>query len=70
MRIKDYIPIAYYSDGTESKCLIYKICNMFDIDPQSYMIVKEPKIMKKEKESKTTATKGRLNRDGFGWSDD
>jgi len=47
MEIKNYIPTAYYSDGTESKCWIYKICNMFDIDPQSYMIVKERKDMRK-----------------------
>lgn len=33
----DCIPDAYYSDGTKANCVMYKICNMFDIDKQSYV---------------------------------
>lgn len=43
--LREYIPDAYYSDGTKSTCLMYKICNMFDIDSQSFKEVKEKKNM-------------------------
>ena len=39
----DCIPPAYYSDGTEAKCLLFRICNLFDVDPQSYTEKKEVK---------------------------
>ena len=43
MRIKQslikLIPPAYYSNGKESNCAVYRICNMFDINSQSF---KEP----------------------------
>jgi len=44
-RLKECIPPAYYPDGTEAKCMWYKVFNMFDIDPQSYIIDKEKKGM-------------------------
>lgn len=34
--LKSCVPNAYYSDGTLATCMIYKIFNMFDIDPQSF----------------------------------
>ncbi len=46
----DCIPPAYYEDGTEAKCWIYKVCNMFDVDPQSYKIVKESNNMEEDPE--------------------
>ena len=46
-KLKECIPPAYYSDGTEAKCMWYKIFNMFDLDPQSYIIDKEKKGMEK-----------------------
>lgn len=73
MRIKDYIPVSYYSDGTESKCWIYRICDMFDVSfsyKNSFKAVTRIKNMDEKKESKTTATIGKLNRGGFVWSDD
>lgn len=36
-KLIDCIPDAYYSDGTKADCIVYKICNMFDIDRQSYV---------------------------------
>ena len=39
------IPDAYYSDGTKANCLIFKICNMFDVDSQSFKEVSEKKNM-------------------------
>ena len=45
--ILDCIPPAYYEDGTEAKCWIYKICDMFDVNSQSYKIVKEKIDMSK-----------------------
>jgi len=58
----DCIPPAYYEDGTEAKCMIFRICNMFDVDPQSYKIVKETKDMdKKEKGNETKASFGKIN---------
>lgn len=49
MRIKqilqECVPDAYYSNGIKSTCLVYKICNMFDIDSQSFKEVKEKKNM-------------------------
>ena len=61
-KLSDLIPEAYYSDGTESKCSIFKICNMFDVDPQSYKIVKESNIMEKKKEGvETKVSFGKLN---------
>ena len=52
MRIKqilqECIPDAYYSNGVKSTCLMYKICNMFDIDSQSFKEVKEKKIMEND----------------------
>ncbi len=45
-RLKECVPPAYYSNGTEAKCMWYKVFNMFDIDPQSYIIDKEKKGMK------------------------
>ena len=44
-KLKECIPPAYYSDGREAKCMWYKVFNMFDIDPQSYIIDKEEKGM-------------------------
>ncbi len=43
--ILDCIPPAYYEDGTEAKCWIYKICDMFDVNSQSFKVVKETKDM-------------------------
>ncbi len=47
MRIKqsliELIPPAYYSNGEESKCTIFKICNMFDVNSQGFKQVKEKK---------------------------
>jgi len=34
--LQECVPTAYYSDGTEAKCWIYKICDMFDINSQSF----------------------------------
>ena len=49
MRIKQslikLIPPAYYSNGKESNCAVYRICNMFDINSQSFKEVKEKKRM-------------------------
>lgn len=47
-KLEEFIPPAYYSNGTESKCLRYKILNMLDIDPQSYKEVKEERNMDNE----------------------
>ena len=53
MRIRqslmELIPPAYYSNGKESKCTIFRICNMFDVNSQSFKQVEEKKSM----ESKT-----------------
>jgi len=46
----DCIPPAFYENGTEAKCLTFRICNMFDVDPQSYKIVKESSNMEENKE--------------------
>ena len=35
-KIQEFIPDAYYSDGTKAECWIFRICNMFDIDKQSF----------------------------------
>ena len=45
-RLKECVPPAYYSDGREAKCMWYKLFNMFDIDPQSYIIDKKNNGMK------------------------
>lgn len=29
--LDDVLPDAKYSDGTESKCIFYRACNIFDI---------------------------------------
>lgn len=29
--LDDILPTAKYSDGTESKCIFYRACNIFDI---------------------------------------
>jgi len=34
-KLEEFIPDAYYSDGTKAECLIFKICNLFDIDHKS-----------------------------------
>jgi len=39
-KLQECIPTAYYSDGTEAKCWLYKICNMFDVNNQSFKQVK------------------------------
>lgn len=39
------IPEAYYENGTEAKCIWYRIFNMFDIDSQSFKEVKDKKVM-------------------------
>ena len=44
-KLMECVPPAYYADGTEAKCMIFKICNMFDIDSQSFKEVKEKKSM-------------------------
>jgi len=69
MGIKDYIPTAYYSDGTESKCWIYKICDMFDVScshknsyNNSFKVVMNIKDMNKKKEEETRASFGEINR--------
>ena len=49
------IPDAYYSDGTKANCIIFKVWNMLDIDPQSYKEVKEKKDMDDKKEESTYA---------------
>lgn len=48
--LKECIPPAYYPDGTEAKCMWYKVFNMFDLDPQSYIIDKEKNNMSKKRE--------------------
>ena len=45
------IPPAYYENGVEAKCMVFRICNMFDIDSQSFKEVhKKDNMQKKEKE--------------------
>lgn len=46
-KLIECIPPAYYEDGTEAKCWIFKICNMFDVDSQSFKEVKKEKCMEK-----------------------
>jgi len=29
--LEDVLPDANYSDGTESRCIFYRVCNVFDI---------------------------------------
>ena len=44
-----WIPDAYYENGTEAKCIWYRIFNMFDVDSQSFKEVKVKRNMKNEK---------------------
>jgi len=48
--LESFIPAAYYENGQESKCMIFKICNLFDVDSASYgvMIPKDTITNKKE----------------------
>lgn len=58
-KLQECIPNAYYSNGTESKCLIYRIFNMFDIDSQSFKEVKiKVNMDKKNKESNSAPVWG------------
>lgn len=59
-KLKECVPPAYYSNGVEAKCMWYKVFNMFDLDPQSYIIDKEKKGMEE-----TIATPGTVNLTGF-----
>ncbi len=43
--LQEWIPDAYYSDGKKSECTLYKICNMFDVDRESFKEVKEERNM-------------------------
>ena len=49
MTLKDglleWIPDAYYENGTEAKCIWQRIFNMFDIDSQSFKQVKVKRNM-------------------------
>lgn len=67
MRLKqkllECIPPARYSNGTEAKCMWFKIFNMFDLDPESYIVDKEKKGMEESKPTKATA--GRVNQFRF-----
>ena len=51
-RLKECVPPAYYSDGKQAKCMWFKVFNMFDTDPESYIVENK----KKDMENKTTIT--------------
>ena len=53
------IPDAYYSDGRKAECMLFRICNMFDVDSQSFKEGREERNMdKKNKESNTVPVWG------------
>lgn len=54
-KLKECIPPAYYSDGREATCMWYKVFNMFDLDPQSYIVDKKNNGMKEFKISGDTS---------------
>ena len=57
-RLKECVPPAYYSDGREAKCMWFKVFNMFDIDPQSYIIDKKNNGMKEFNITESTEGSG------------
>jgi len=46
----EWVPDAYYENGTKAECIWYKIFNMFDVHSQSFKQVKEKRDMDKKKE--------------------
>lgn len=55
------IPPAYYSNGIEAKCMLFRVCNMFDIDSHSFKQVENNNTMnKKEKGEETKAEAGHM----------
>ena len=58
--LQECIPPAYYSNGIEAKCMWFRVFNMFDIDPQSYIVDEKKKDMEK-----TIVTPGTVNLTGF-----
>ena len=50
--LQECIPPAYYSNGNQAKCMWYRVFNMFDTDPDSYIVESKKKGM----ENKTTIT--------------
>ncbi len=52
--LRECIPPAQYSNGKEAKCWLFKICNMFDVDPESYIVDNKKKDMEI---NETTITK-------------
>jgi len=60
-KLLECIPDAYYSDGRKAKCMLFRICNMFDIDSQSFKEVKVKEYVDGKKEEETKVTFGKIN---------
>lgn len=52
-KLNELISEAYYEDGIPSECTLFKICNMFDVNSESFKEVKEKKGMENKEESKS-----------------
>lgn len=57
-KLVSLLPEAYYSDGTKSECALFCICNMFDVDSDSFKQVKEKRNMEDKQSTRKTCAKG------------